>query len=179
MKMRVAQFVLAAGLALIAGTAAAQDVTYDYDKGADFSRLSTYAWVPGHGLKDELNHKRVVAAIDAQLTSKGLTRVEPTAHPDVLVAYHASFDKDLRITGFSSGWGGYRFGGTRSGSATTDTILNGTLVLDIVDAQTRSIVWRGVASKELDVKADPEKRDKNIKKATEKLLKSYPPAARG
>jgi hypothetical protein len=177
--MRIAKYLLATGLALIGSGAAAQDVSYDYDKGADFSRLRTYAWVPGHSLKDELNHKRVVAAIDAELASKGLVRVEPGANPDMLVAYHATFDKDLRITAFSSGWGGYRFGGTRSGSATIDTILNGTLVVDIVEAKTGSIVWRGVASKEVDVKADPEKRDKNIRKAAEKLLKSYPPVTRG
>lgn len=40
-------------------------------------------------------------------------------------------------------------------------------------------VWRGVASKEVDTKASPEKRDKNVNKAAEKLLKNYPPATSG
>lgn len=48
-----------------------------------------------------------------------------------------------------------------------------------MDAKTGSIVWRGVASKEIDTKASPEKRDKNLRKAAEKLLKSYPPATQG
>ena len=177
--MRFGKFLFAAGLALVGTSAAAQDVTYDYDKGAAFSGFKTYAWVPGTNLKDELNHKRVVDAIDAQLAAKGFAKVEASAHPDVFVAYHATFDKDLRITGFSSGWGGYRFGGSRSGTATTDTILNGTLVVDIVDAKTGSIAWRGVASKEIDIKANAEKRDKNIKKTAEKLFKNYPPQTRG
>lgn len=177
--MRIAKFLFAAGLALAGTSAAAQSVNYDFDKGAAFSSFKTYAWVEGTIIKDELNHKRVVAAIDAQLAAKGFTKVEASAHPDILIAYHATFDKDLRITGFSSGWGGYRFGGTRSGSARTDTILTGTLVVDMVDAKSGSIVWRGVASKELDPKASPEKRDKSIKKTADKLFKNYPPQTQG
>jgi hypothetical protein len=36
-------------------------------------------------------------------------------------------------------------------------------------------VWRGTASKTLDPKAKPEKKQKNITKAVQKLLKNYPP----
>jgi len=36
-------------------------------------------------------------------------------------------------------------------------------------------MWRGTASKEVDAKASPEKRDKNINKAAEKLFRNYPP----
>src|SRR5262245_31291624 len=177
--MRNANALFVAALVLAGSSASAQSVSYDYDKSAEFSRLKTYAWAPGTPVRDEINHKRVVDAIDAQLASKGFTKVVASAHPDMLVAYHATFDKDLRITGFSSGWGGYRFPGTRSGTATTDTIVNGTLVVDIVDAKTGSIVWRGIATKEIDTKASPEKREKNINKAAEKLFKNYPPQSRG
>ena len=47
-----------------------------------------------------------------------------------------------------------------------------------VDARTKTIVWRGTATKDIDVNANPDKRDKNIAKTTEKLFKSYPPQAR-
>jgi hypothetical protein len=162
-------------MALLGTIAFAQNVTYDFDKAADFSKFKTYAWVHGTELKDELNHKRIVNAIDAQLASEGLAKVENAATADVLVAYHASFDKDLQINGFSSGWGGYRFGPSRTGSARVEEILIGTLAVDLVDAKTKTIVWRGMATKEVDVKASPEKREKNINKAAEKLFKNYPP----
>ena len=100
----------------------------------NFSRFKTYTWVRGTNLTDELNHNRVVNAIDSQLVSKGITKIESGASPDLLVAYHASFDKDLQITGFSSGWGGYRFAGTRTGTARAEEILVGTLGVDLVDA---------------------------------------------
>jgi len=172
--MRVTTLV-STGLAVLSTTAAAQTITYDFDKAADFSRFKTYAWVRGTPLSDELNHKRIVNAVDTQLAAKGLGKVEVGASPDVLVAYHATFNKNLQINGFSTGWGGYRFGANRSGSARVDEILVGTLVVDMVDAGSRTIVWRGTATKELDVKANPEKREKNINKAAERLFKNYPP----
>ena len=56
-----------------------------------------------------------------------------------------------------------------------DEILVGTLVVDVVDAKTKTIVWRGTATKDVDTKASAEKRDKNINRAAEKLFKNYPP----
>ena len=173
--MRIATLIAAASLTLLTTTAMGQDVTYDYDKAADFSRLKTYAWVRGTPVNDELNHKRIVNAIDAQLAAKGFTKVEAGANPDVLVAYHASFNRDLQVTGFNRGWGGYRFGPGRVGSARVDQIVVGTLIVDLVDAANKTIVWRGIATKDLDPNASPEKRDKSINKAAEKLFKNYPP----
>ncbi|HEU5303423.1 MAG TPA: DUF4136 domain-containing protein [Gemmatimonadales bacterium] len=84
--MRFAPLVSTVVLALVGTIAVGQDVTYDFDKAADFSRLRTYTWVRGTNLRDELNHRRIVAAVDAQLASKGLSKVEPSAKPDLLVA---------------------------------------------------------------------------------------------
>ena len=173
--MRIATFVTTVSLTLLGSIALAQSVTYDFDRAANFSSFRTYAWVPGTSVDDQLNHKRIVHAIDTQLAAKGMSRADSAASADVLVAYHATFDTSLQISGFSSGWGGYRFAGSRSGSARADEILVGTLVIDMVDAKTKTIVWRGIASKDLDVKAKPEKREKSINKAAEKLFKNYPP----
>ena len=129
--------------------ALAQSVTYDYDRAASFSNYKTYAWTRGTELTDELNHARVVRAIDAALVAKGLARVEPSANPDVLVAYHASFDKNLEITGSAHGWGPFGLGGDRWGSARVQPVLVGTLVVDISDARTSAIVWRSLASSDI------------------------------
>lgn len=173
--MRFVTLISAASLTFVSATGRAQDVSYDYDKAANFSTFKTYTWVRGTPLNDELNHKRIVNAVDAQLATKGFSKVEMGGSPDVLVAYHATFNKNLQINGFSSGWGGYRFGANRSGTARVDEILIGTLVVDMVDARSKTIVWRGTATKEVDLKASPEKREKNISKAAEKIFKNYPP----
>jgi len=173
--MRLATLMTTATVMMLGTIALANTVTYDFDKTTDFSRFRTYAWVSGTNLEDELNHKRVVNAIDGQLASKGLRRVESGAPSDLLVAYHASVDKNLQINASSSGWGPYGLGGSRFGTVRAQEIFVGTLVVDMVDASTRSIVWRGSASTDINVKASAEKREKNVNQAAEKLFKNYPP----
>lgn len=172
--MRIALCATALGIAMLGTIAAAQSVNYDYDRSVNFTTFKTYAWVRGTELTDELNHQRVVRAIDAQLVAKGLTRVEGERGADVLVAYHASFDENLQINRYSSGFGGPRFANV-SGTATTQRIVTGTLVVDMMDAHTRAIVWRGFAERDLNPGTTPEKREKNITKTTEKIFKHYPP----
>lgn len=174
--MRLATIAAAlTGLLAVGAPSAAQTISFDFDKAVHFGGFKTYGWVPGTNVPDQLVHRRIVDAVDVQLTLKGMTKAPKDRQPDVLVAYHASFEKDLQITGFGSGWGGYRFGGTRSASARAEEILVGTMVIDIVDAETKNIVWRGTATKDIDVNAKPDKRDKNITKTAEKLFKHYPP----
>jgi hypothetical protein len=57
----------------------------------------------------------------------------------------------------------------------TTTIHIGELVLDMYDPAEKKLVWLGEASKTLDEKAKPEKRQKNLQKGIEKPLKNYPP----
>lgn len=165
------------GIALTFMTARAigQEVSYDFDKRADFGAITTYAWAPGIGLEDELNHQRIVHAIDAQLAAKGLRQVGPDGDPDVVVAYQAGVRAEQEITG--SGYGGYR--PNRWGSARVEQVMVGVLVVDIVCTRTGNVVWRGVATRDIDVKAEPEKREKNIAKTAEKMFKHYPPTAEG
>jgi hypothetical protein len=63
--------------------------------------------------------------------------------------------------------------GTTYGS--TSTVYVGQLDLSMYDSKEKQLVWRGTASKTLDPKAKPEKKEKNIAKAVKKLLKNYPP----
>ena len=174
--MRIATFAFTACLALVGTVVFAQSVTYDFDRSANFTRFRTYTWVRGTNLNDQLNHQRIMRAVDAQLAARGFSKVEAVGNPDVLVAYHASFDRNLEIN--ASGWGGYRFAGPRSGTARVEEVVVGTLAIDMMDAQTRNIVWRGMATRELDANAKPEKKEKNINKAAEKIFRNYPPVSR-
>src|SRR5690349_8708742 len=115
-RMRMNTLVPMLGLTLASATASAQKVTYDYDKGTDFTKVRTYAWVHSRGeVQDELNHKRIVAAVDSQLSAKGLTKVQEGGMADVLVAYGVGLDRNLEIEGSSSNWGGPLYRGNRTG----------------------------------------------------------------
>jgi hypothetical protein len=176
MKGSVTSFVRAAAVVCLGTVAVAQQVSVDFDRSADFSMFKTFAWAAGTPVRDDLNHKRIIRAVEEQLTGKGMTKVALQAHPDALVAYHASFDKDLQITG--SGWGPF-YGAGRSMSARTQQVVVGTLVVDLTDASTRSIVWRGMAASDLNPAASVDKREKNIIKTAAKLFKNYPPSSGG
>jgi len=174
-EMRIATFAAAVSVMLLGTTALAQSVSYDFDRSANFAQFRTYSWTRGTELADPLHHTRVVRSIEGQLATKGLVKVESGANPDVLVAYHTSFDKNLQINAFGTGWAGPRFGGLRSGTATAQEILVGTLVIDIINAKTNALAWRAMVTNDINPSAKPEQRDKNIAKATQKMFKNYPP----
>ena len=170
---------------LAATSALAQDVRYNFDKNSDFSKFKTYKWVP---LKDaaklnDLTDKQIIAAVDAELATKGLSRVDGD-NADLYIGYQAAIGQEKQFTSFSSDWGygggwyrGGWYGGPGMSTTTgqTSTIYVGQLALDMYDTANHDLVWRGVASKTLDPKAKPDKQEKNLKKAITKLLKNYPP----
>ena len=172
------------GLALMAAAlpaiASAQKTTYDFDKTAPFSRFKTYTMRVGTPTKQELIDKRITAAIETQLAAKGFVKNDTA--PDVVVLFHVAFDEQKDISSFSSGpmYGGYGYGwGGGWGSTTTDVrvreIIVGTLAIDMVDAKSKQMAWRGLGTREIDTNAKPDKRDNNITKAVEKIFKNYPP----
>ena len=163
--------------------ASAQDVTYNALPEHDFSRYKTYRWVTIDGAPklDDIMDKQIMDAIDRQLTSKGLTRTADDK-VDLLVAYQAAVDQEKQLNSYTSGgygygWRGYGYGGMGTTTTTTSTILIGMVNIDMYDAEAKQLVWRGRASKTIDSKAKPDKRQKNIDKAMTKLLNNYPPPA--
>ena len=167
----------------------AQKVSYDFNKAANFAAFKTYAQKDGTKVGQPLIDDRLAAAIDTELAAKGpielrerLEAAKSESNPDLVVVYHVAFDQEKDISTYSSGYAGgygpygYGWGG---GMGTTSTqvrnILVGTLVIDIADAKAKQIAWRGMATKELDPQAKPEKRDKNISNAVKKIFKNYPP----
>jgi len=158
---------------LVTGAAVAQQTSVDYDRDADFSKYKKYAWAEGLPAQDPFNHKRIVEAIDAQLAAKGWTRVEASQNPDALVLYRGARteQKQARVWGSGAGPGWRLAGGTAQ--VDLNTIQIGQLVVDIRDAATQKLIWRGRAS---DTRSDkPEKNEKKINKAAEKLFKNFPP----
>jgi hypothetical protein len=179
---------LAAALTLTAATAGAQDISYNAMPGTDFTKYKTYKWVKIEGAQypDQIMDSQIKAAIDSQLGAKGLTKTDGDS-ADLFVGYQVALNQEKQFNSYSTGggpgwgWGGgYGYGAYGGGMTTTTstTIHVGTLGLDFYDAGAKHLVWRGTASKTLDEKAKPEKREKNINKAVEKLLKKYPPPAK-
>ena len=171
-----------AALLLVPALALAQKTSYDFSKTANFASFKTYATKDGTKVGQPLFDDRIAAAIDAAMAAKGFTKA--TSNPDVFVVYHIAFDKEKDISTFSSGYGGgygpygYGWGGGWGGGTTSTQvrdILIGTLVIDMADTKKNQMVWRGMGVKEVDTTAKPEKRDKSITNAVNKIFKNYPP----
>ncbi len=75
--------------------------------------------------------------------------------------------------GFGGGrrWGG--FGGFGDATTTTETYKVGSLVVDLFDAKSRSLVWRGSSSDTLSNR--PDKNTKNLDKGVQKMFAHFPP----
>jgi Domain of unknown function (DUF4136) len=178
MKMR--RLAIAAALSLFGAAAFAQDVKVDFDKSADFSVLKTFSTKIGTSWGNEISENRITAEIEKTLTEKGWQKVD--ANPDALVVLNgATQTKRTLNTFYSGGMGGYGYrgwGGAGMGTATTtESEYNvGTLVVDIFNAKTKSLVYRGIAQDEISDKAD--KNIKKVEKAADKLFKDFPPGSK-
>ncbi len=165
-------------VSFISGCATVYDVKYDYDKQTDFAAFKFYDWmdVPDEASIDSLTINRIKKAVDNGLMAKGLIRSSDT--PDFLIAEHTGSKEKVQVSdwGYSYGphrgyWGGYW--GPRNVS--TYEYEEGWLILDFVDAESKKLIWRGTAKAEIQNVDTPEKREKLINEAVEKILEKYPP----
>jgi hypothetical protein len=183
----VGSIVVGTALVLTTATVHAQDIGFNAMPGTDFTKYKTYKWVKIEGAQhpDQIMDAQIKSAIDGQLATKGLTKTEDD-NADLYVGYQVSLDKEKQWNaygmgggpgwGWGAGYGGYgAYGGGGMATATSSTLYVGTLGLDIYDRAVKQLVWRGRATKTLDPKAKPEKREKNLGKAVAKLMKKYPP----
>jgi len=167
----------------LGGTAVAQDVRYNFEPSADFTKYHTYRWAqhPDSLQVDQLILSQLGAAFDAELAKKGLQKATGDSC-DLVIVYQLGKQQEKELTTFDSGWSsgpgwrsGWYSGGGGIATSTTSTITTGAVGLDIYDSSAKTLVWRGTVSKALDAGANPDKRQRNMAKAAEKMLKNYPP----
>src|SRR5208337_4458424 len=181
MRQEIRTTVAKVGLALVFALVAcaltiAQDVTTNSMPGTDFSKYHTYKWVTIEGATqpNQIVDAQIKQSIDNQLATKGLTKTD-NEKADLYVGYQVSIDQEKQWNAYGMG-GGLRWGGGMA-TAQQSTISTGTLVLDMYDPSTKQLVWTGRVSKTLDASANQGKKQKNLDKAVQKLLKNFPPKA--
>jgi hypothetical protein len=172
------KIIASAGIALLFATASfAQQVKTDYDRSANFSHYQTYSWEKVQ-TQDQLWVDRIKEAVDAALTAKGLRKVESGG--DVAIVAIETTQNQRTLNTFYDGFGGgWRWrGGAGFGDATTtvDNYKVGTLVVDLFDAHTKTLIWRGSSSDTLSDKSD--KNIKNLDKGVQKMFDHFPPDAK-
>jgi hypothetical protein len=166
---------LASMILFACGAALAQDVSYNYAQGTDFSKFKTYKWVniQGSEAPNQLLDQQIKQAIDSQLAAKGLVKTDVDT-ADLYVGYQVSISQQQQWNAYSTGGMGWRMGGGMA-TATSSTIQIGTLGFDVYDQAGKELIWRGSATKTLNPPKDPEKKLRNLNNAVAKLLKDFPP----
>jgi uncharacterized protein DUF4136 len=178
MKLKRAAFVLMGMMFLLAGMSSAQQVKTDYDRNANFGQYKTYSWAQVK-TKDALDVDRIKAAVNAALAAKGWTQVDSGGDVSIVAIEITQNQQTLNTfyDGFGGGFGWRRFGGGGFGEATTttETYKVGTLVVDLFDAKTKQLIWRGTSSDTLSNNSD--KNIKNLDKGVDKMFKKFPPGS--
>jgi len=167
------------GLWLLLSTAVlAQKINVDWDRNADFSSFHTYAWQQSPHPAQGLWNQRIADGIDQQLAAKGLSKVDKD--PDLWVVYSKSLKDQKQVVGtgygFGPGWGwGWGWGpGISTVQYNTYITREGTLVVELANAKTQQLLWRGSAT--ATISDNSNKNIKTLDKALDKLFKNYPPA---
>lgn len=167
-------------LALLAAAGCTPPLTVDsdYEVSTDFSKYKSWSWLPGMRPSekdiDSLTEQRIRAAIEAELPRRGLAKSGESG--DLSAAFHISIQRKIETSsasvGIGYGWGPAHVGVSKS---PTRTIDEGTLVLDLIDAKTKALVWRGTARGTVHKDYSPEERQARIQEAVAYLLQDYPP----
>lgn len=165
-------------LALGAGRVAAQNENTIFDKHADFYKYKTYKWVSIESAQhlDELTTEQLMATVEAELAKKGLTK-SPSDTADLYIGFQIarSSQKVLSHVNIGGSYGSAAGATTGTAGAATTIVHAGLLVLDMYDSATKKLTWRAVASHAIDANGKPDKRQRRMDNAVEKLLKDYPP----
>jgi len=168
-------------LILGVGRVDAQIANPSFDAAANFSKYKTFKWVNIESAQhlDELTADQLMGTIEVELAKKGLTKPQ-SEKVDLYIGYQIAGGKGHNLSSYNFGAANVPAAGAPAGSpgAALTTVHSGELVLDIYDAAKKQLVWRGSVAHAIDADAKPEKKQKHMDYAVEKLLKGYPPRIR-
>jgi Domain of unknown function (DUF4136) len=147
-------------------------VRTDYDKSVKISTFTTFTWLDKEGIEErnnplyynELNDKRIRAAVVEQLTLKGYTQTSEA--PKLKVHYHIVIEDKTQVR--SDTYSPYWIKTERD----IYTYREGTLIIDLMDGKNEMLLWRGWAVSAL---SDANQMsDELIRNAVVKIFSKFP-----
>jgi hypothetical protein len=152
-------------------------VASDYDTNADFNSYKTFAFYKtGIDKADisDLDKRRILRAIEAELLAKGFTKSE---NPDLLVSIFTKSREKVNV--YNNGFGPYGYGWGWSpwywnNYSHVSTSTEGTLFIDLIDAKKKELVWQGVGKGYIST-GSVEKKGARIKEFVKSIIAKYPP----
>jgi hypothetical protein len=164
-----------AGLAFV-GACAPVRVSSHVAHDLDFSKYHTFAWGAADAFpagdprldRDPFFVDHLEGAVEKQLVRKGLARAD--ARPDLLFHYHAVINRRMDVDQIDR-----EHGYLRADPAGVFEYESGTLVIDVVDARTDRVVWRGWAEHSVDdILASRDRMASTIDQTVERVMARFP-----
>jgi hypothetical protein len=167
MKMK---FALCATLLSITSTIAfGQQVSVNYNHSQSFAQFHTYAFENNdpNQIANSILAQTAVSDVDAALQGKGLSKVDMSANPDLILLVSGGLKQQTSY----SAWGMRGIGGGMGGISPEQNV-EGTLIVSLYDAKQKSLVWRGIGQETLSNNGN--KNQEAVQKAVTKMFKQWP-----
>jgi len=158
-------------------TACAIKPATDYRSSQDFSQYTTFAFAAlPEGVADSLDNSRIREAVVSQLENKGLSQVD-LKDADLQVLFRIEDESEIEGFGSAASFG---FSRNKMGVAMSTPVQYhenkyGKLVLELLDTNTQSVVWKSISQKKLQETTRVEKRTQFINDEIVMMLAEYPP----
>ena len=161
-------------------------VLSDYDKEANFNNYKSYAFYKtgiDQAQISDLDKKRILKAIDSELSSRGYVKSE---NPDLFISIFTKEKKEVDVFNNNWGWGGawgwgwspWMWGGWGPGwgGSNVSTRTEGSLYIDVIDSKSKELVWQGKGVGSLNNTSKIDKKEERIRKFVSEILEAYPPS---
>ena len=153
-------------------------VSSHIERDVDFGTYVTYDWGPPDNLpvgdprldNNPFLRDYIQGTVEKQMAAKGY-ELATTGEPDLLIHYHASVTQRFDVQGADAPYG-YCYGDC---STRVVEFEQGTLVVDVVDARTNKLVWRGWAQDTMTGVIDNQRRlEQQVTDGVIKLMQTMP-----
>ena len=169
-------------LTLLALSGCARYVVTDFDREARFADFQNYVFVNKNESGDEqfqtLDASRIENALTRELDKQGMAQMDSRDEADTLIRYWIEDSKRTESTGFSTGIGirSAPFGFGVATSPSSREIVEGKLIVEVVDAESRRVAWRATGQRNLNEQMSPDRRTELIDRIVREMFDRYPPA---
>jgi hypothetical protein len=169
--------------ALVLAGCATLRVSSHTDRGLVWSKYKTFDWGPADALpagdprldKDPFFQDHIEGAVEKAMAAHGFARAAASETPDVVVHYHANVRERLDVDEIDRGYGYCATGDCRPRVSRYEA---GTLVVDIMDAATNVLIWRGWAEGSLDgVLGNRDRLRRRIDESVNQMFETLPASA--
>jgi len=165
-------------LVFAASPGLAHKIRVDFDHGTHFSKYKTYRWADSDGapspealFPNQLMRKRIAGLIEEAMAARGFKRVGTGG--DLLINYGVQVTEHPEFITFYDGAGPGWGWGSGFSTTTVQTTYEGTLVVDMVDANQKKLIFQATSTQT--ISSRPERNTRRLAKAVNEIFEKYPP----